>query len=344
MGILIKEADLKKDKDVLIEILNKNRKNPVGEDRYIWLYKKNPYGKAKAWLVVDEKSGEPAGFTAVFPRAVKVGNQEIICWNCGDFSVNKKYRSLGVAIKLRKAAKECVDKGMVPFLYAHPNNKMLVVHLKVGHTVIGKMLRYAKLLNINSKLEEILGKNFTWISKIINPLMKFTSPEIFRKKKYEFNITKDIFGNEFDSFFDEIKENYCVLGVRNAQYLNWRYIENPLYDVETIILKKNSHMVGYLIFSTQNGIVHIKDSLYLNDEVGMELLSNLIIELRNREVYSISCSLLDTNPFINILKRFGFSLRPDASSVIVHANTSFEFRDLVMNGRKWFMTVGDRDI
>lgn len=344
MGILIKEADLDKDKDILIETLNKNRKNPVEEDRYIWLYKKNPYGEAKAWIVVNEESGEVGGFTAVFPRAVKVENQEVICWNCGDFSINKKYRSLGVAIKLRKVAKECVDKGIVPFLYAHPNDKMLVVHLKVGHTVIGKMVRYAKLLKVDSKLEERWGRNFTWLSKIINPVMKFTSPEIFRRRKYEFSITKDGFGEEFDSFFDEIKGNYPVLGVRSAKYLNWRYIENPLYNVETIILRESNHIVGYIIFLTEDGVVHIKDSLYINDEVGIELLSDLIIELRNRDVYSISISLLNTNPFINILRRLGFSLRPDASSVIIHANASFKLAHTVMDGRKWFMTVGDRDV
>ncbi|MEW6606203.1 MAG: hypothetical protein AB1414_01950 [bacterium] len=344
MGILIKEADLDKDKDILIQTLNENRRIPLDEERYVWLYKKNPYGNAKVWLVIDEDSGEVAGFTCALPRAVKVENQEVICWNCGDFSINKKYRTLGVAIKLRKAAKECVDKGIVPFLYAHPNDKMLVVHLKVGHTVIGKMFRYAKLLKLDSKIEDKWGKKFRWVSKIINPMMKWTGTEIFRKRIYEFTITRDRFGDEFNAFFDEVKGNYPVIGVRSAKYLNWRFIEHPLYNVETIILKKNTSIVGYLIFITEAGIVHIKDFLYLTEEAGMELLSNLIIELRKREVYSISAGLLNTNPFINILKRFGFSLRPDSSSVIVHPNSSFEFADLLLDGSKWFMTVGDRDV
>ncbi|NIU02668.1 MAG: GNAT family N-acetyltransferase [Nitrosopumilaceae archaeon] len=131
MGYIVKDVDIHKEKHLLLNILKANRERPEFpyEQRFDWLYYDNPFGEARAWIIWDEAHDYPAGFTAVFPRKVLVNHKEYICWNCGDFSIEKKYRSLGIAVKLRKAAKECVDRGMVPFLYAHPNNRMVHVHL-----------------------------------------------------------------------------------------------------------------------------------------------------------------------------------------------------------------------
>jgi len=76
---------------------------------------------------------------------VRVRGNDVLCWNCGDFSVDQKYRSLGIALKLRRAAKNAVDKGTVDALYAHPNERMAVIYQRVGHTCIGQMNRFAKV-------------------------------------------------------------------------------------------------------------------------------------------------------------------------------------------------------
>jgi len=118
MGYTIKIADLEKDRDIMISILERNR-NRVDIDyikRYDWIYLNNPYGRAKAWIIFDDKSNRPVGFTGVFPRPVYVEGEKYLAWNCGDFSIDKKYRTLGVALKLRRAAKLDVDNGEVPFL------------------------------------------------------------------------------------------------------------------------------------------------------------------------------------------------------------------------------------
>jgi hypothetical protein len=70
----------------------------------------------------------------------------------------------------------------------------------------------------------------------------------------------------------------------------------------------------------------------------------LISMLRRQGVCTISVGLLSSNPFIEILKFFGFSQRTDTSSVIVYPNPSFEYAEIIKNARNWFMMVGDRDV
>lgn len=348
MSILIKQADLDKDKAVLISLLNENRRADTDERRYEWLYRQNPSGEAIGWIAVDEKDDKPVGFTVATPRLVRVKGKNIVCWNCGDFSIDKKYRSLGVAVKLRKMARDGVDTEVVPFLYAHPNDRMLVVHQRVGHPVMGQMVRYAKVIRLNRKIKELLKHNLlaNIISGLVNPLFGLIGKEQWYKKGYEIEFGDNIeYGNEFDVFFDEVSQQYPVCVVRNAAYLNWRYSASPLYKMTTMMLRKNGILCGYLIYYYQEpDIVQVKDVFYRDNDVAKHLLGILISKLRKQGVCTISIGLLSSNPFIEILRFFDFSQRADTSSVIVYPNPSFEYAIVVKDAKNWFMMVGDRDV
>lgn len=154
MGIVIREANLVQDKDILIQTRNQNRSRSTDERRYQWRYLANPHGTARAWLAVDDQRGAVVGSAAVHPRLMYVCGEKVTCWNCGDFSIHKRYRGLGVAVKLRSATTQCVNQGEVPFLYSHPNSGMRVVHLKAGHKAIGQMVRYARVLRLDRYLPD----------------------------------------------------------------------------------------------------------------------------------------------------------------------------------------------
>ncbi|MBC8231139.1 hypothetical protein H8E77_16425 [bacterium] len=352
MGILIKVANLSEDKEIMLKLLRDNRPNlppdyPF-EKRYKWLYEDNPYGKAIAWIAIDDSSSEIAGFTAALPRKMSVLGKQMLCWNCADFSINKKYRTLGAAIKLRRAAKDGVDSGEMPFLYAHPNDRMLVVHQKVGHLVIGKMIRYAKPLKLNKKTGEVFGENILSksVSAVGNPILRITSKEFFYKGKYESSTFKGIqFGEEFSDFYEKFRKQNKVSGVRSDEYLNWKYLENPLYEAQTHLIRMNDELVGYIIYSADNEVAQVREVCYLGrDNADKYLLASFLSYLRGQAVCSVSFVLLDSNPFIDTLKHFGFKLRTDvSSSVIAYTSSSSELAEIVLDGQNWFMTVGDRD-
>ena len=141
MCIYIRKIDFDTDREIVIDLLKRNRNLPHSypfSERYDWLYLNNPYGIATGWLALDSRKDRPVGFTVALPREMSVNGRRVIAWNCADFSIDMPYRTLGVALKLRRAARDAIDAGQYPFLYAHPNNKMLVVHKHVGHTLLGK--------------------------------------------------------------------------------------------------------------------------------------------------------------------------------------------------------------
>lgn len=348
MGVAIRIADLQKDKEMMISMLQENRSHLIEEERYEWLYRQNPFEEAIGWIAMDEKENKPIGFTVVTPRLVRVKGKDVICWNCGDFSIDKKYRTLGVAVKLRKMARDGVNAGVVPFLYAHPNDRMLVVHQRVGHPVIGQMVRYAKVIRLNKKMQDMLKHRIMadTLSGLGNSLLKLVGKEQWYYRGYDLDFGVNIeYTEEFDALFDQVNQQYAVCVVRNAKYLNWRYSTSPLYKMTTMMLRRNRKLCGYLIYYYEEpDVVQVKDVFYEDDNVARHLMGMLISELRRQRVCTISVSLLSSNPFVEILKFFGFSQRSEVSSVIVYSNPSFEYADVVRDTKNWFMIVGDRDV
>ncbi len=354
MGYIVKEADLFNEREIMINILKNNRTYDhfSYEKRFDWIYINNPFGKAKAWIIWDDKKNIPVGFTGVFPRQIYIDGKEYTCWNCGDFSIEKNYRVLGIALQLRKAAKECVDNGIIPFLYAHPNERMEVVHLKAGHKKIAKMLRFALPIRANRKIKNVVKNNFlTWLlSKPFNFILSL---------KYRFStflglsgqlLDKIVITQEHEEIFRKMTEQFNIIGDRSKKYLDWKFGANPNAQYRQFDLFYKSGLIGTVFFILKNDTVFIIDILIDDfDRFAGQLFRMFINEVRksfNRTVVSFSFILQEYNPFIPVLKKLGFRFRDDATSAVIsYSNAEQEpsITDKILNGQNWFMTVGDRD-
>ena len=350
MDIKIQPIDFEKNRHSIVSLLKRNR--TLGdsypfEERYDWLYLNNPHGKATGWMVVDEDVNQIVGFTVALPRLMSVSQKRFTAWNCADFSIDPKYRTLGIAAKLRRGAKNAVDSGDIQFLYAHPNEKMLAVHKRVGHSELALMRRYAKLLNVESKADS-LG-NFSSIAKAVSPaanqLLNCVDKLRSSKTGYDVEICDKMkFGDEFTHFYNKIESNYAVWGVRDESYLNWRYYDNPVYSSNVVTARGDGEIVGFIIFTIAEQEVLVKDIVASETDAIDAMVSALSRQLRN----SSGCSTLsfigpESHPYLEVIQRLGFHKRPETSSIIVHASPNFEWNSLVGKESNWFMTVGDRD-
>jgi len=353
MAIVIEKADLQKDKETLKSILLRNRarydSDASFDARFNWLYLQNPHGLATAWKVVDTRTNEAVGLTSAFPRKMSVDSRDLIAWNCADFSIDQKYRSLGVALKLRRAAKNAVEGGDVSFLYAHPNAKMLVIHQKVGHKEVGCIKRYSLLVYPKKVLSSLLkSKTLAAVASVfIGPFLKFLAPgpgtgqgdlQIVMQKCTEF-------GPEFDALYHNAKERLRVSGYRDATYLNWRYCLNPLQDFHVLKAMKNKELKGYILYYYDDDVVHIVDVLADNEKRTLQTMcSSLYRDSYKKKIGTVSIKLQGNNPLLPLLENFGFKERNDATSQVIAYADEDEIARLVHDESMWYMTVGDRDI
>jgi len=348
MGYIVYEEDLDDARDEAIAALRATRSRPIDERRYDWLYRGNPDGQAVLWSIRKEATGEMAGFTVVLPRRVLVDGQEHMCWNGADFSIHRKYRALGVAVKLRRAAKEAIDQGRADFLYAHPNAKMQLIHERAGHWAVGAMVRYAKPLKAEAHLRHRIRSQT--LAAVAGKLVEASWGLARLGRRYRYTCDAHVvespeFDDRFDRLFAEAAAVRRVVGVRDARYLRWRYGENPLCPTQAVLAEEGGRLLGYALFTIEGDVAHLKDVLVAdNGPAERDLVARLIEHARRLRLTSVSAVVLEGHPIVDTLNSFGFSRRPDGSQMFGYARREDPLRDVVSDPASWLLSVGDRDV
>ena len=200
---------------------------------------------------------------------------EVLAWNCGDFSIAKRYRTMGTAVKLRRAAREGIDAGKSAFLYAHPNDRMLQVHLRVGHEPLAKMHRYAKALAV--------AQPGTWLNRWATTGLRFLGSEAFVRINGDVQIVaSEMLPADIDDVYRQVQQRLGTAVVRDRRYLNWRFHGTPERDTETLILRANGRPSAYVVFSVKNHILQIKDWLAVEPKARDQAFAACLCEARHR--------------------------------------------------------------
>lgn len=354
MGIAIREADLPADRDILLDTLLRNRDhgdNARRQARFEWSLSGNPYGRPRAWLAIDESSEKVIGSVTAFPRRVLINGEAALGWNGGDTSIDREFRTLGAALKLRRAVKECVDRGEMRFLYSHPVDRMRAVLEKVGHAVIGKLARHGLILRLDRIAGERLGKNFlaAALARTANPFLRtwaWKGAVAARTGAIVRVQERHHFGEEFDALFARAAKNHPVIAERDARFLAWRFLQNPLHpEFKIFRLETEGRLNGYAIVDfTGDGGARILDFLVAEPRGDLAaLLAGIVRALQPTGICSISVRAHDHSPVLPRLRAFGpTSLDTMNSGIALHVAPGTA-NGVLLDERNWFMTQADRD-
>ncbi len=353
MGILIREADLRADRKLLLDTLLRNRAhgdNELRRQRFEWSYYQNPFGQPRAWLAIDEASSRTIGMVAAFPRKMLVQGRQVLGWNGGDTSIDTEFRTLGVAIKLRRAVQGPVDNGEMALLYSHPVDRMRAVLEKIGHHTIGTFARHGAILRLDPFIEKKLGRNLAsralaGVANIFPPvqwsLRSAAAPWRLRLQH------EKKFGGEFDDLFHRVPKRQAVLNVRDAEFLNWRFVRNPLVrDFQIYRCEAGNKLCGYAIIGIENNAARVLDYLVEGEQkMTRALLVQLMRAMRAQRIPTLAVRGMYASEMVQEARALGFWFqdRKDAG-VAVYAAKNAPFAQTVHDEKKWFMTQADRDV
>jgi hypothetical protein len=335
--LVVRQADLASEMAVLVDVFNRGFNVDFTETRFDWLYRRNPDGRATAWFVVNERSGEIAGCTAVFPRRIQVRglNEPVVAWNCGDFCIMPRYRVGGAAIRLRRAARDAVDAGERPFLYAHPNDRMLQIHLRVGHHPLGRMIRLARPTRMAPD---------GWVGSLGDMGLRAARLDRLYGARDEYEADARTLPDDLNELFERARPTLGTALVRDVRYLKWRFLECPLHEYRFVLARRGRTLTGYLVFCLSDTQLLVKDWLGIDARAVRSLFSAAIDQAFAADVTAASVTLLETHRDQRLIRRLGFVARPEVSTSIAYASDRLPWRADVLSADAWYMTVGDRDV
>ena len=340
----IREADIELDRQSLIEFLKDNLEGHGGEAHFDWLYRDNPDGRARAWVAMDSDDSL-LGAAAAFPRRVRVNGEPLVCWNLGDFAIKKEYRSLGPAIALQKACIAEVVDGDIPFSYDHPSRGMMAIYERIGFKPTGQVTRFVRLLRLDNKVqgfwkERFIGKGVIALGNLVLSLGSRGSLE---SGGYRAVVHEGRFDQRFSDLEERVAPRLQVVGCRSAEYLNWRYRDNPLAQYDVVTVQDHSRLCGYAVLHKQGSSAWLMDLFGEQDaEITQAILAGVIYTLKREQIETLNAPVLPSSPLVPILKRWGFRGRESAPFVIATTEGG-KWDGLVNNETGWFLTHGDRD-
>ena len=341
------EADLVKDRSDIIALWGRNLSGPY-EARYEWMYRDNSHIPSMTWLL-KTASCVTVGATGLSYRRMKIGDQMRLVGHAVDLCVDRKYRSLGPAIKLQKAITGSFqDKGM-SLIYGFPNILSEKVLLRVGYRTLGPLERWTKILRCEYIINRYRKGNalLKILSFPIDKALTLLSRELHRRNSSDIRIdVLDNFDERFDHLWETASSQYGTIGERTASYLNWRFKQCPHKSYEVFCLfDREDVLQGYIIYhikKTEKKVI-IADILAREPAFLHKLLRRFVHRMRFAGFTSITMFCCGTPTLKEKLKSSGFHKRQGQGLVLVYFGDKDPRIQYYLDENPFYITVADAD-
>ena len=306
--------------------------------RFDWM-KDNPAGPAHWFLAFEEKSGELSGMISVMPHHLFLDGRIVRAGIMGDLMVRSKDRAFGPGITLPKMVVSRLSEMNLDVIYTIPNPGAQKVMENCGFQEAMVLKHMVKPVSTRYYLAKSLPGS---IARLAAPICDTLAVLIARETYYDRpeNVAEEASVDlSFDDLWEEVRSQYRgVIGDHRAEYLQWRYFENPQFKFRLITCRgKNSALLGYLFFSMGEGKLGIYDILVKEKLLALLLLRELSSVARREGCQAMYLRVSANNPLFRLLPRCLFmDGRDDAKVLFVRA-------DAISLG-DWFFLSGDRNI
>lgn len=326
-------------------------------ERWLWEYVTNPFWNAERlpiWLA--EVDGQIVGQTCEMFVPLKLAEKTYAAAWGVDYIVLPQFRRQGIGRKLQEAQSDYHDIFMV--LSMSPISRRVLVSLGFEQVTavleLGKTIRFTSeqaLKILNSKLGEsnVLSRACRDLrlgrvmAGALNWAHRLRDSGRLQANLHEFTIERvERFDQEIDRLWTWLAPGFAAAVERKAEYLNWKFVEQPHIEYERFVLRETGVLRGYVIVRTgippEANVGIIADLLAAPDDVRVidALLVYAIRHLERAGVKQITAASSVPN-YVDRFLQLGFK---EINQVIPmfrcktaqHAPTD-----------GWFLSMGDHD-
>jgi hypothetical protein len=321
------------DHDTIVALF-KQYKFALQEKEWLtWKYFNNPYQKGLSFKIVKE--GKIVGAVALLPRTYYFQGRQVTGIQAVDGLMGKEIRGKGLfndvmGFLLQNKPPGVTDKS---FYISFPSRADSVkAHENAGWYRLADFLLYSFFLNVNV-LRKI--KWIKWIVPVLNMLYQ-TYIWIKIKNDGEMQIQEvDRFNIGLNSRFSGDK----VFGDREAEFLNWRIIDNPQDKIKAFFIVREQEQVGYIACKANTRNFEIID-IKLKEARKHIIHAFLKYLVSNNLADSVDFAILDNHNYIPLIRKAGFVNRKAQGALFVH---DFEKVGLPNDPKYWEINYIDSD-
>jgi hypothetical protein len=325
-------------------------------DYFDWFYYQNPAGEPYSHIIED--NGEISAFWGVIPQRVWLLNEEVKA--CVTVHLMSNSKVLATPYLAKKVLQVLARDGVkLTFGFMNENSSMFLKRLNWEMIKIPFLLRVVQ----PGVLLRYLSNSKRWLKPFAPLLNRFSYSvdylsKFLRSKPYTNSSIYieeiNYFDEEFNQFWNTVKPCIGISVIRDAKYLNWRYVNKPKNDYRIVTAKLKGNLQGYIVtkveqrFGMRHGV--ILDILTIPDDssTAFTLLNYAIKTMIAEGVEVISALSLKNEYYFKSLRQCGFIPIPPKffpqedyfGSRPVILDTKIDNK---IDPKDWYFTWGDHD-
>ncbi len=348
----IEENDLESVSELINEVLSVDIRVDHWRDKYF----RNPAGDARSAVVVQD--GKVVGQIGSIPIRFRVNGGEVIAVQELDVAMYESHRRFDVFLRLANAQSKIYEETDVDFSFTFS---------------IGTTSEIARIFNVSKKVSQIprlikvLDTDPLLKKKLsAGPLSRVVSPAANMALRLKYGEKTKIpdgmklkkvarFDERFDAFWERIKDDYPIMTIRSAVYLNWRYVDAALIDYEIVALEEaaTGAIAGFVVLGesdegyTIGQIFDVVTPREGSESITRCLVSRAIDRFREKKAAMAKCWFYEHCHVYPVLDALGFAPRlkegrdvlftPYGSTAPCRAGA------LGKDQTNWFLAKGDSD-
>jgi Acetyltransferase (GNAT) domain len=338
MSYTVERVDWKEDGDEVCGVLADSFPDvPVA--RYAWLHEHNPAGTGAVWLA-RAADGRPVGTAAVHARDVVVDGRTYLAGLATNFAVKPEARAFGPAVALQRAVLASCEAGEFAFIYGFPNRAARGVFERLGYTP-GRTRRLARLLRSRPYLERA-GRLATVLAGPVDVAMRMLARESWSRARRGARLERvTVFDGDYDRFWVRVRSRHPVVAERDADFMNWRYVDWPSRRYDLAVLRRGDELAATIVSYVIGDIVYIAELFALDRPALDATLVPFLRAQRRAGASAVSIILLGDTPAAGRLGAYGFRLRDCERSMMIYVPAGSPLRSLVPRVDRWTLFEGD---
>jgi hypothetical protein len=289
-----------------------------------WKYRRSPLETHIAVSTVNEKI---VGVAHCIKMKVKLGSRVLVSYYDDDYATNPENRKKGMYKALTNYTDAIKKETKADFCYWITRNPIVLTKAMI-HEQVTFPTPFSDLLrvrDIDSFIEKYQIKN----ASLLKTNFLLNKPQPIVNKKYSTSrndftlVDVDAFDDKFETFWDNVADDYDYFLQRNRDYMNWRFTQNPSAKYRIKAAISDDRVIGYIVLEITNDdgyvVGTIFDLLTLRDRADIvhTLLEEAVKYLDSLNVNYISLTTMQGNLYQEIADSLGFINNPDAAEAHV---------------------------
>lgn len=235
------------------------------------------------------------------------------------------------------------------FLTAFPIRQKTVRGLKkIGWEGVAKLPVLVYPIRFSGLINRYI--HFRPLSLLVGGVARFFHLLFYRLKRRNGTETIEIeemglLDDQFDPFWQKAASLHPIIGVRNRNYLTWRYLQHPTRTYTIYRAKKRGEMKGYIVLRkvellSFNSVV-VVDLLALDEGTLTALVERGIQHSQQEGTDLLGFMGPQDHLYCKLLRKRGFLPSPKTFLFMIYPHID---KGIFLSPEKWYVNWGDTDV